>query len=122
MENNVRTNKEFDRYIMDLPNEIQSIAVTLREVILNSSKELVEEFKWSMPNYSYKGLVCYLQTASKHVNLGFHRGKELQEKDINNLLQGSGKTMMHITIKKIEEIKSESLTNLIQEAMGLNES
>lgn len=121
MDNKVRTINEVDQFIKNLPNVIQNITKTLRKVILNSSPKLEEEFKWSMPNYSYDGLVCYLQTAQKHVNLGFQKGNELQKKDIDNLLQGTGKTMRHIRIKKIEDIKPEAITSLIQEAMALNE-
>nr|WP_245402479.1 DUF1801 domain-containing protein [Psychrobacillus psychrodurans] len=106
---------------MNLPDDIQSITKVLREIILAASPALVEEYKWSTPNYSYKGLVCYLQTAKKHVNLGFHKGNELVEKDINNLLQGSGKTMRHIRITKMEDIQSETFISLIQTAITLNE-
>lgn len=121
MGDKVRTIEEVDQFIVDLPDEIQNITVALRKIILDSSLELIEEFKWSMPNYSYNGLVCYLQTAKKHVNLGFQKGNELQEKDINKLLQGTGKTMRHIRIKKIEDIQPEVFTSLIQAAMALNE-
>jgi hypothetical protein len=117
----VRTIEEVDQYILELPDEIQNITVALRKLILDSSAELNEEYKWSMPNYSYNGLVCYLQTAKKHVNLGFHKGNELQETDTDNLLQGTGKTMRHIRIKKLEDIKPETFTTLIQAAIALNE-
>ncbi|MDD2353652.1 MAG: DUF1801 domain-containing protein [Atribacterota bacterium] len=121
MDNKVRTINEVDQFIKNLPNDIKVITKKLRKVILNSSPKLEEEFKWSMPNYSYNGLVCYLQTAQKHVNIGFQKGNELQKKDINNLLQGTGKTMRHIRIKKFEDIKPEAISSLIQEAMALNE-
>jgi hypothetical protein len=121
MNNKITTIKEVDQYIMDLPNEIQAIVIALRKLILHSSSNLKEEFKWSMPNYSYNGFVCYLQTAKKHVNLGFHKGNELQDKDVTQLLQGTGKTMRHIRIKKMEDIQPEIFTSLIQEAIALNE-
>ncbi len=121
MVNKGRTIKEVDQFMRDLPDDIQSITGTLRKIILNASSELVEEFKWSMPNYSYNGLVCYLQTAKKHVNLGFHKGNELQEKDVNKLLQGTGKTMRHVRIEKDEDIQSEAFISLIHAAMALNE-
>lgn len=121
MANNKRTIKEVDQFILDLSEDIQKITKALRNIILDASPELVEEYKWSMPNYSYKGLVCYLQTAKKHVNLGFQKGNELVEKDVNNLLQGTGKTMRHIRITKMEDIQSESFTSLIQVAVTLNE-
>ena len=120
MGNDNRTIKEVDQYIANLPEDIQEITDSLRKIILNVSPELEEEYKWSMPNYSYKGLACYLQASKKHVNLGFQKGNELEEKDIHNLLQGTGKTMRHIRIKKMEEIKPEVFTSLIQAAMELN--
>lgn len=116
-----RTTEIVDEFILGLPNDIQEITVALRKIILNSSPELIEEFKWSMPNYSYNGLVCYLQTSKKHVNLGFHKGNELQSKDTNKLLQGTGKTMRHIRIKKLDEIQSEIFSSLIKEAVALNQ-
>jgi hypothetical protein len=120
MADKIRTIKAVDQYIIDLPENIQDIAVALREIILDSFPELIEEFKWSMPNYSYKGLVCYLQTSKNHVNLGFHKGNELLEKDPNQFLQGTGKTMRHIRITKIEDIQPEAYKSLIQEAVALN--
>ncbi len=121
MVDKAREIEEVNQFILQLPNDIQNIAVTIRNIILNSSPELKEEFKWSMPNYSYNGLVCYIQPAKKHINLGFHRGNVLQEKDVNKLLQGTGKALRYIRLKKVEEVQPEAFTSLIQEAMKLNE-
>ena len=121
MKNTDSTIIEVDTFIVNLPEDIQNIIRALREIIFDASPHLLEEYKWSMPNYSYKGLVCYLQTSKKHVNLGFHKGNELVEKDISNLLQGSGKTMRHIRITKMDDIQSEYFISLIQAAIALNE-
>lgn len=121
MVDKIREIEEVNQFILELPKNIQNITVALRKIILTSSPELKEEFKWSMPNYSYNGLVCYIQTAKNHVNLGFHRGNVLQEKDVNKLLQGTGKALRYIRIKKMEEVQPESFTSLIQEAMKVNE-
>jgi hypothetical protein len=118
----VRAIKEVDHYIEDLPENIQKITDALRKIILDSSPNLKEEYKWSMPNYSYNGLVCYLQASKKHVNLGFHKGNELIESDTDSRLQGTGKTMRHIKIMKMEEIQPEAFAALIQEAVTLNEA
>lgn len=116
----VRTIEEVDQYILNLPEEIQEITKALRKIILDASPNLIEEFKWSMPNYSSNGLVCYLQASKKHVNLGFHKGNELEEHDTKKVLQGSGKTMRHIRIKKLEDIQPEVITSLIEVAIELN--
>lgn len=121
MSENTRTIDVVDQYLIDLPEEIQKITVALRNIILTSSPKLIEEYKWSMPNYSYNGLVCYLQAAKKHVNLGFHKGNVLQDLDTYNLLQGTGKALRHIKIKKLDEIKPEAFTSIIQAAVALNE-
>lgn len=122
MDEKGRTIEAVDKYMMDLPEDIQIITGELRKIILHTSAKLIEEFKWSMPNYSYHGLVCYLQASKKHVNLGFHRGNELLDKDTDKLLQGTGKTMRHIRIKKLEDIQPEAFTSLIKEALALNET
>ncbi|MFC2949854.1 DUF1801 domain-containing protein [Virgibacillus sediminis] len=116
-----RMSKDVELFINDLPEDIQQMTAALRKIILSSSPKLKEEFKWSMPNYSFNGLVCYLQTAKQHVNLGFHKGSNLQEKAGNLSLQGSGKTMRHIRIEKMEDIQPEAFTSLIKAAVSLNE-
>ncbi len=85
-------NEKLTHIIAKYLPDIQVVLLSLRDIILNVSPELNEEFKWSMPNYSYKGkLICYLQAGQNHVNLGFHKGKELEKADAAHLLQGSGK-------------------------------
>ncbi|MFT4416219.1 DUF1801 domain-containing protein [Fredinandcohnia humi] len=121
MVDKIRGIEEVNQFILELPEKIQNITLALRKIILTSSPELKEEFKWSMPNYSYNGLVCYIQTAKNHVNLGFHRGNILQDKDVNQLLQGTGKALRYVRIKNMEEVQPEAFTSLIQEAMRLNE-
>lgn len=81
MVDKLREFEQVNQFISDLPKAIQDITVALRKIILNSSPELKEEFKWSMPNYTFNGLVCYIQTAKDHVNFGFHRGNVLQDKE-----------------------------------------
>lgn len=117
-----KTTDVVDNFIKELPKEIQAIVYKLRELILDASLELVEEFKWSMPNYYYKGMVCYIQAYKRHVNLGFAKGDELYSKDTNQLLQGSGKSMRHIKIENIEDIKAEEYTSLILAAIEINKS
>lgn len=61
MDDQTRTSEEVDQFIEGLPTDIQDITIALRKIILESSPKLIEEYKWSMPNYFHHGLVCYLQ-------------------------------------------------------------
>src|SRR5690606_19194351 len=112
---------EVDEYIVNLPEDIQEITNSVREIILNASLKLEEEYKWSMPNYSYNGLVCYLQASKKHVNLGFHNGNERLEKDRQNVLEVVGKTMRYVKIKKMDLINPDVFNSLINDAIKLND-
>ena len=108
-------NPKVNEYIAALPVNIQDITTRLRNLIFETSENITEEIKWGMPSYSDKGNVCYLQSSKKHVNLGFYNGASLNDTD--RLLEGAGKQMRHIRIKKLEEIQPEKFKTLIQEAI-----
>ena len=108
-------NKKVDQFIVKLSENIQDITTYLRNVILETSEDFTEEIKWGMPSYGIQKNICYLQPSKNHVNLGFYYGASLIDKD--NLLEGTGKQMRHIRIKKLDEIKSEKIKALIQEAI-----
>ncbi|MFD1040391.1 DUF1801 domain-containing protein [Virgibacillus byunsanensis] len=108
-------NKEVNQFIETLPDHTKELTNTLRKIIFEASDTITEEIKWGKPCYIENGLVCYLQTAKSHVNLGFYFGATLEDKD--NLLEGTGKKMRHIRVKKLEDIQTEKFISLIQEAI-----
>ena len=109
--------EEVDQLIEALPNNIQEITATLRKLIFETSDNFIEEIKWSKPSYGINQNICYLQASKNHVNLGFYSGASLADKD--NLLEGTGKQMRHIRIKKVDEIQSEKIKALIQVAIEI---
>lgn len=115
---NPKENAEVTKLIESYPEEIQELLTNLRKLIFDASPEFTEEVKWSKPSYDLNGLVCYLAPAKKHVNLGFYQGAEIS--DPEGLLQGTGKQMRHIQVKKLEEIKPEAFISLIHEAITHN--
>lgn len=116
---NPRENIEVTKLIETIPEPIQELTKNLRELVFKSSPEIIEEVKWSKPSYAQNGLVCYLAAAKKHVNLGFYRGSDLSDKD--GVLQGTGKQMRHIQVKKVEDIKPDLFISMIKEAIELNQ-
>ncbi|MEC5425440.1 DUF1801 domain-containing protein [Virgibacillus sp. C22-A2] len=108
---------EVEEFLNGLPEHIREITVTLRNLIFDTSENIVEEMKWNKPCYIENGLVCYLQTAKGHVNLGFYFGASLEDKD--ELLEGTGKKMRHIRVTSLEEIQPAKYQALIKEAIRL---
>lgn len=115
---NTRENIEVTKLIETLPEPIQEITKSLRAIVFKASPEIIEEVKWSKPSYAQNGLVCYLATAKKYVNLGFYKGSDLSDKE--GVLQGTGKQMRHVQVKKIEDIKPDLFISMIQEAIEIN--
>ncbi|QUW22618.1 DUF1801 domain-containing protein [Sporosarcina sp. Marseille-Q4063] len=108
-------NEKVDQFIEKLPENIQEITTCLRNLLFETSGNFTEEIKWGMPSYGIQKNICYLQPSKNHVNLGFYFGASLIDED--NLLEGTGKQMRHVRIKKVEEIQPEKIKALIQSAI-----
>ncbi|MFD1030149.1 DUF1801 domain-containing protein [Metaplanococcus flavidus] len=109
---------QVDELIEGLDESVQVIVKRLRTMVFEAYPEIEEHIKWSKPSYSKEGLVCYMQTAKSHVNFGFYRGTELEDR--NNILEGDGKKMRHVQIHKMDDIDEEKLKFLIWDAVDLN--
>ena len=60
---------------------------------------------------------CLVPIYHQHLNLAFSKGTLL--KDPHKLLQGTGKLMRHIPIKKIADYRNAAVKELIKEAITL---
>jgi hypothetical protein len=60
---------------------------------------------------------CMLPIYSNHVNLGFHKGTLLD--DPHNLLQGTGKLIRHIPVKKSADYRNDKVIALVRSAINM---
>ncbi len=58
--------------------------------------------------------ICNISVFTRHVTLGFSRGAEL--KDPAGVLQGTGKGMRHITVKKLSELDRPEIRTFLRQA------
>jgi hypothetical protein len=86
----------------------RDIMNAIREIIHATVEDVEEAFKWSRPVFSKGKDFAYLKTAKTYVSLGFNSFHKLNDPD--NLLEGTGKDMRHIKIRKVEEINAELLS------------
>jgi hypothetical protein len=56
--------------------------------------------------------------ATKHITFGFPRATSLD--DPNGLLEGTGKNLRHVKLRKAEDLRREGLRELIENAVRLN--
>ncbi|TFG02160.1 MAG: DUF1801 domain-containing protein [Promethearchaeota archaeon] len=101
-----------NQYIDEQSSPQKEICLVLREIIFKTFPSIKEEIKWGVPNY---GNLYYFVALKDHVNLGFSI-KNLSNDEIE-LLEGTGKTMRHIKIKKVEDIEEKKIIKLLKMVM-----
>lgn len=101
-------NEQVSAYINEAPAEQKLIMETVRQLIHESIPHVIENFKWSRPVFSKNKDFAYLKTAKSYVTLGFFHFDKLH--DSQHLLEGTGKDMRHIKIKKASAIDKKLLT------------
>lgn len=111
----------FQDAIVSFEPEIQEIATALRDLMAKTMPG-VTEVPWVKQKIIGYGVgpkkmsehFCYIAPFKKHVNLGFFYGADL--KDPNSLLEGSGKLLRHIKVKKLDQVKAAPLKALVKAA------
>ena len=98
-------NEQVTQYINEAPEEHQQIMQELRKLLHEAVPHVQESFKWSRPVFSTHTSFAYLLANKTYVTLGFNDAKKLN--DPKGLLEGTGKDMRHIKIKKAADIDRE---------------
>lgn len=83
-----------------------------------AAPEAEEAIKWAQPVYSHNGPFCYIKAFAHHINIGFWRGKELD--DPAGVLASGGDRMAHIKITAAGDVRPEVIRPLIVQAVQLN--
>jgi hypothetical protein len=112
---------EFENLISGYTEHIREISIAARNLMYSILPGLTEII-WHQQKICGYGTgpkkmsehFCYIAPCKNHVNVGFHYGSELTDPD--GLMEGTGKLMRHIKIKKITELDNPALTELIQHA------
>jgi len=102
------------------PPEIQELCGQLRRVIFELVPEAVEKPYpgWRTIGYSISGGMksqfCALGPMKTYVNLYLPQGADLDDPD--HILEGAGKKMRHIKIRRLEDARREPVTAMIRQA------
>ena len=96
-------------YIEKQKSPQKEICQKLREIILSTFPNIIEEMKYGVPYYGNKYYIVALKT---HVNLGFSI-KGLTKEEIS-VFEGSGKTTRHIKINTLEDIDEKRIIKLLK--------
>jgi hypothetical protein len=109
----MKSNPKVLDYMNSAPSPQREIMFNLRELIYKIVPDATEDFKWGSPAFSRIKTICYLAAFKKHVTFAFYDGRMLRDPD--GILEGTGKMMKHIKLRKIEDIDEEQLSKWIIE-------
>lgn len=109
-------NQEITEYIEQAPAPQRAIMQTIRALIHATVENAQESYKWSRPVFGKTKDFAYLKSAKSYVTLGFMNYKLID--DPQNKLEGTGKDMRHIKIKKVEEIDKQELSGWLKAISG----
>ena len=119
----VKTDERVDAYIANAAEFARPILIHLRGLMHTSCPEVEETWKWSFPNFMYKGsMMCNMAAFKEHVVFGFWKASLLE--DVDNILsvterQGMGHLGKLTSVKDLP--KDAVLNKYIKAAMKLNE-
>ncbi|WP_400075413.1 hypothetical protein [Winogradskyella sp. R77965] len=124
----MNANPELKKFLLAYDHDIQKLTLALRDFVTDLIPE-ANELIWDNYNavalaYSksekLKDAFCHIAVYSKHVNFGFNRGVELTNGNLK--LEGKGKLIRHISVKKIESFPKDDISKMIWEAVGISEN
>jgi hypothetical protein len=106
-----------DQLLEEADPTMRSLANQLRQVVrkaLPNSQELV---KWGNPTYLVDGKnVAWIMVYRDHVNLGFFQGAKMK----SPLLEGTGKGLRHVKVRRSGDIDEKEFTRLLVRAAVLS--
>lgn len=112
---------KIDEMISRLPDWRGDLLKGLRSLIHEAYPELTEEWKWSTPVFSGKGIVCALGSFKDHVKINFFKGAALSDPDHLFDAGLEAKTMRSIDFFEGDKIRKEELKKLIASAFEQNQ-
>lgn len=111
-----------ESFILDTEGEQQAILQYLND-LMQSTPEVISKIRYKVPFYYRKSWICYLNPTKKPVGIemAFLRGNELSNEQ--GLLDHRGrKQVAGVIFTKVEDIPTETLLEVIQEALYLDET
>ena len=111
---------QIDTYIKGLPGWQSEMMAKLRKLIHEADPEIVEEWKWSTPVFSHKGMICALGAFADHIKINFFKGASLPDpKKLFNAGFEAKKTRA-IDLYEGDKIDETALMGLILAAVDQN--
>jgi len=117
---NVNASEQINRHIKELQDWRGNMLARLRKLILDAAPDLVEEWKWNTPVWSYAGNVLAAGAFKDHVKVNFFKGASLS--DPKGLFNAGleAKVSRAIDVYKDDTLNEAVFRELVRAAVSLN--
>jgi hypothetical protein len=113
--NSVERDPAIERWMHEHRGELGAIAQRWFDVMRECGEDVREILHDGHPTACVgDAAFAYVNAFTAHVNVGFFHGAELA--DPGRLLEGTGRFMRHVKLRRREDVDAEALTRLIQTA------
>lgn len=112
--------KLVNNYIESLPQWSKEICIKLREIILSTSSNITEDWKWNQPNYYCNGMLCGIWAFKDHVTLVFFQGALIDDK--YSILSSNPDNLhnRHIKFSHISQINPQIIQDYLLQSISNN--
>ena len=110
---------ELDNYYDQQKEPIRGCLLALREIILGANENVVMQWKYQLPMFSYKGKnFCYIHVGKKEQipYLGIVHGHKINRP---KLIKGNRKQMKAFYVNPEEDIPVEKIYSIFKEAFAI---
>ncbi|MBC7861620.1 MAG: YdeI/OmpD-associated family protein [Bacteroidia bacterium] len=117
------TDKRVDDYIEKAQDFAKPILIHMRQLIHKACPDVQETWKWSFPNFGYKGeMMCHIASFKQHCAFGFWKAAIMEDKK-NVLEKQNREAMGHMgRITTLKDLPSDKIIiALVKQAMKLND-
>jgi hypothetical protein len=112
---------QFEEILASASPSVAALAQKAKALIQDSMPQVVEVV-WPTQKISGYGIgpkkmseqFCYIAVFKSRINLGFYYGSDLP--DPENLLEGTGKSLRHIKISRLDQLENPALHDLVTAA------
>jgi len=121
---NPSLNPKFDAYLAASEDFAKPIMAHLRTLLHQTCPDVVEEMKWGLPHFDYRGeMMCIFAASKKHCSFSFWKDQLMTDPRLqaNSDLPAIKRFMGKLT--KLSDLPPDAeLIGFIREAMALNEN
>ena len=115
-------NNGVEQFILSKSKLHQPVLFALRELIIQSVP-IMEEIKWRVPMFSYKGLMCFINVhKNKQPIIAFAKGNLLSNEQ-GVLTANDRQFIRHLEVNDLDDFNAKKATicEVLQEAILLSE-